>query len=103
MAVCVVDESVLALTGFRTPVLETLTQFLYPLSVFTGDLRSELLRQTPYGYIRNEPLTGGGGLGGKDFSTTKLRKDFRPVAYCNLFLKTDQKGEAEVSFKLPIP
>jgi alpha-2-macroglobulin len=102
MAVCVVDESILALTGFRTPVLEALTRFMVPLSVFTRDLRSELLRQTPYGYIRNEPLTGGGGLqGGKDFSTTKLRKDFRPVAYCNMTLKTDPKGEAEAEFNLP--
>jgi uncharacterized protein YfaS (alpha-2-macroglobulin family) len=102
MAVCVVDESVLALTGFKTPNLETLISFMLPLSVFTRDLRSELLRQTPYGYIRNEPMTGGGGLaGGKDFATTKLRKDFRPVAYCNMTLKTDQKGEAEAEFKLP--
>jgi hypothetical protein len=101
MAVCVVDESVLALTAFKTPVLEELLKFSLPLSVFTADLRSELLRQTPFGYIRNEPLTGGGGLGGKDFSTTKLRKDFRPVAYCNMALRTDPNGEAQAEFKLP--
>jgi alpha-2-macroglobulin len=102
MAVCVVDESVLALTGFRTPTLSTLLKFFLPLSVLTGDLRSELLRQTPFRYMRNEPLTGGGGLGGgKDFSTTKFRKDFRPVAYCNMALRTDGNGRAEVNFTLP--
>ncbi len=102
MAVCVVDESILALTGFRTPALDTLLKFMLPLSVFTGDLRSELLRQTPFKYIRNEPLTGGGGQeGGKDFATTKLRKDFRPVAYCNMAVRTDKEGRAEVSFTLP--
>ena len=102
MAVCVVDESVLALTGFRTPALDALLKFMLPLSVLTGDLRSELLRQTPFKYIRNEPLTGGGGQeGGKDFSTTKLRKDFRPVAYCNMALRTDKDGRAGASFTLP--
>jgi uncharacterized protein YfaS (alpha-2-macroglobulin family) len=102
MAVCVVDESVLALTGFKTPTLEPLSRFTLPLSVFTGDLRSELLKQTPFGYIRNEPLTGGdGGSGGKEFSLSKIRKDFRPVAYFNPVLRTDRSGNAEVKFKLP--
>ena len=102
MALCVVDESVLAMTGFRTPSLETLLRFTLPLSVFTADLRSELLRQTPFGFVRNEPLTGGGGQeGGKDFSTTKLRKDFRPVAYCNMAVRTDRDGKAEIRFTLP--
>ena len=102
MAVCVVDESVLALTGFKTPSLEILSRFTAPLSVFTGELRSELLKQTPFGYIRNERLTGGDGSnGGRDFATSKIRKDFRPVAYFNPSVRTDRSGNAEVKFKLP--
>lgn len=102
MAVCVVDESVLALTGFKTPSLETLSRFTAPLSVFTGELRSELLKQTPFGYIRNERLTGGDGSdGAKDFATSKIRKDFRPVAYFNPAVRTDKNGNAEIKFKLP--
>lgn len=102
VALCVVDESVLALTRFKTPTLDELSRFALPLSVFTGELRTELLKQTPYGYIRNERLTGGdGGDGGRDVPFSKLRKDFRPVAYFNPALKTDRDGNAEASFKLP--
>ncbi len=100
MAVCVVDESVLALTGFKTPSLEALLKFISPLSVFTGELRSELLKQTPYRFIRNERLTGGDG-GGMDISASKLRKDFRPVAFFDPVVKTDENGRAEVKFTLP--
>ncbi len=102
VALCVVDESVLALTRFKTPLLDELSRFSLPLSVFTGELRTELLKQTPYGYIRNERLTGGdGGDGGREVSFSKLRKDFRPVAYFTPALKTDKDGHAEASFKLP--
>ena len=72
-----------------------------PLSVFTGEERLELLRQTPYRFIRNEPLTGGDGGEGKEFSSAKIRKDFRPVAYFNPSLKTDKSGNVQVKFTLP--
>ena len=101
VALCVVDESVLALTGYKTPVLDTLSKFIVPLSVFTGEERLELLRQTPYRFIRNEPLTGGDGGEGKEFSSAKIRKDFRPVAYFNPSLKTDKSGNVQVKFTLP--
>jgi uncharacterized protein YfaS (alpha-2-macroglobulin family) len=102
IAVCVVDESVLAMTGFETPTLDTLLKFISPLSVFTGDLRSYLLRQTPFNYIGNEPLTGGDGIGKKpEAATSKIRKDFNPVAYFNPAVITNKNGEAEVTFRLP--
>lgn len=101
IALCVVDESVLALTRFKTPVLDDLARFIAPLSVFTGDLRTELLKQTPYGFIRNEPLTGGDGGGGREISLSKIRKDFRPVAFFTPDLRTDKEGHAEVTFTLP--
>ena len=56
MAVAVVDEAVLALTGFKTPTLEQLTRFDGPLGVFTGDLRALLLHQTPFYLARNDIL-----------------------------------------------
>ncbi|MBM4288888.1 MAG: hypothetical protein FJ135_12250, partial [Deltaproteobacteria bacterium] len=62
MAVAVVDERILALTAFKTPDPEPLVQFIRPLQVFTGELRTLLMHQTPYYLARNEPLTGGGGL-----------------------------------------
>jgi hypothetical protein len=55
MAVAVVDEAVLALTGFKTPTLESLTRFDRPLEVFTGELRASLVHQTPFYLSKNDP------------------------------------------------
>jgi len=99
MAVAVVDEAVLALTGFKTPTLETLNEFDRPLGVFTGELRSLLVHQTPFYLSKNEPLTGGGGLSEEMMS--KLRRRFEAVAYFNPRVRTDAQGKAQVSFTLP--
>ncbi len=99
MAVAVVDEAVLALTGFKTPTLERLTRFDLPLRVFTGELRPLLLHQTPFYPSKIEPLTGGGGMSGE--MLTKLRKRFQAVAYFNPAVLTDAQGKAKVSFTLP--
>ncbi|MDQ7785140.1 MAG: MG2 domain-containing protein [Desulfomonilaceae bacterium] len=99
MAVCVVDEAVLALTGFRTPSLSTLTRFDLPLSVFSGDLRLDLVSQDLYRILSTKPLTGGDE--GSGMVSPSLRKDFRPVAYFNPAVITNDAGEAEVQFTLP--
>ncbi len=99
MAVAVVDEAVLALTGFKTPSLEALNRFDRPLEVFTGELRALLVHQTPYYLSKNEPLTGGGGLSEEVMS--KLRRRFEAVAYFNARVHTDAQGRAQVSFTLP--
>ncbi len=99
MAVCVVDEAILALTRFKTPELSSLTKFDLPLGVFQGDLRLDLISQDLFRLISTKPLTGGGaGLGEVNPS---LRKDFRPVAYFNPSVITDESGNATVEFKLP--
>ncbi len=99
MAVCVVDEAVLALTRFKTPDLSSLTKFDLPLAVFTGDLRMDLVSQDLFRMFTTKPLTGGDeGLGAVSVS---LRKDFRPVAYFNPSVKSDESGTAKVEFKLP--
>jgi uncharacterized protein YfaS (alpha-2-macroglobulin family) len=99
MAVCVVDEAVLALTRFQTPSLSSLAQFTLPLGVFSGDLRMGLVSQDLYRLLSTKPLTGGGmGLG--EVNST-LRKDFRPVAYFNPAVVTDATGKATVEFTLP--
>jgi len=99
MAVAVVDEAVLALTGFKTPTLESLDRFDRPLGVFTGELRSFLVHQTPFYLSKNEPLTGGGGL--SEGIMSKLRRRFEAVAYFNPRVLTDAQGRAQVSFTLP--
>ncbi|MFC1856108.1 alpha-2-macroglobulin [Thermodesulfobacteriota bacterium] len=104
LAVCVVDEGVLALTRFMTPSLAALTRFVYPLGVETHDMRDFLMLQTPFALLFNEPLTGGDGkaLGKKkDPVTAKIRKDFNPLAYFNPSVITDANGKASVTFTLP--
>lgn len=98
MAVCVVDEAILALTRFHTPDLSSLNQFDLPLAVFQGDLRLNLISQDIF-RVLTKPQTGGGmGLG--DVSSS-LRKDFRPVAFYNPAVVTNRDGMASVEFKLP--
>ena len=99
MAVAVVDEAVLALTGFKTPTLERLTRFDRPLEVFTGELRAFLVNQTPFYLSKNDILTGGGGL--NEAMLAKLRRRFEPVAFFNPAVRTDPEGRAQVSFTLP--
>jgi len=101
MAVCVVDEAILALTGYLTPNLSSLNDFLLPLSVFTGDLRTSLISQDLYRLISTRALTGGDGGAGAIASDLDSRKDFRPVAYWNAGLRTDANGRCEIEFKLP--
>ena len=99
LAVAVVDEAVLALTLFKTPTLEQLVRFDQPLAVFTGELRTLLVHQTPFYLARSESLTGGGGM--SESALAQLRKRFEAVAYFNPALRTDAGGKAKVSFTLP--
>jgi uncharacterized protein YfaS (alpha-2-macroglobulin family) len=101
LAVAVVDESVLALTGYKTPTLEALGQFLVPLRVATRDLRTDLLRQTPFTFLFGKPLTGGDGEGEGSPVASRLRKNFSPVAFFDPAVRTDAAGNATVSFTLP--
>ena len=101
VALCVVDEAILSLTGYNTPKLDKLTDFILPLSVFTGDLRTSLISQELYRLISTRPLTGGGGGAENVTASLDIRKDFRPVAYWNAGLITDKNGLIEAEFKLP--
>jgi len=99
LAVCVVDEAILALTAFKTPELSSLTDFDLPLSVFSGDLRLALITQDLFRILSTRPLTGGDEGLGEVVST--LRKRFDPVAYFNPALLTDASGQVSVEFTLP--
>ena len=90
VALAVVDEAVLALTGYKTPTLTKLTRFDLPLEVFTGELLTLLVHQTPFYPSKVEPLTGGGGFS-KDI-VDKLRRRFKAVAYYNPKVLTDAQG-----------
>ncbi len=100
LAVCVVDEAVMALTRFKTPELSALALFNLPLSVFSGDLRLALVSQDLLRMF-TRPLTGGDVGLGEVAGSLKIRKDFRPVAYFNPAVATDASGRATVEFQLP--
>lgn len=101
VAICVVDEAILSLTGFVTPVLDSLADFMLPLTVFTGDLRTSLISQELFRLITTRALTGGDGGSGSISADLDLRKDFRPVAFWAPALYPDENGEIVVGFKLP--
>jgi hypothetical protein len=99
LAVAVVDEQVLALTQYKTPTLESLLNFTIPLSVFTGETRFELQNQTPYGELRNEPLTGGGGGLEGEAVGLSIREDFNPVPFFDPAVHTGEDGKTQVTFR----
>lgn len=101
LAICVVDEAILALTGYQTPLLQSLVNFSLPLTVFTADLRASLLTQELFQLLSTRELTGGGHGTGDIIADLQMREDFRPVAYWNPTLLTDKDGYAEVEFVLP--
>ncbi len=101
VAVCVVDEAVLALTCYVTPSLSRLSDFILPLSVFTGDLRLSLISQDLHRLLGIKALTGGGEGSGAIASDLATRKDFRPVAFWEPMLRTAADGKLRVSFKMP--
>lgn len=101
VAICVVDEAILSLTGYVTPILQAITDFVLPLSVFTGDLRTSLISQDLFKLISTRALTGGDFGSGSLASDLEARKDFRPVAFWNPALLTDPNGKIEIEFKLP--
>lgn len=92
-----VDEGVLALTGYGTPDLFAAFYGARALNVKTVDSRLHIIGQRSYGE-KGEARGGGGGaaLAGID-----LRSNFVPTAYWNPSVKTDARGQARVSFKLP--
>lgn len=100
-AIGVVDESILALTGYVTPVLNSLSNFIMPLSVFTGDLRVALINQELFQLLSTRLLTGGGEGVGQVSADLDARKDFRPVAFWKADCVSDANGNISVEFKLP--
>jgi uncharacterized protein YfaS (alpha-2-macroglobulin family) len=101
LAVGVVNESVLALTGYKTPDLSEVTHFSGPLGVYTKELRRFLLYQTPFHLAHTEALTGGGGEDEDGLDASDIRKNFNPVAYFHPALQADAQGKVRISFTLP--
>jgi hypothetical protein len=99
LTVFVVDEGVLALTGYRTP---DVFQDFYgnrPLLVGTADSRLYVIGQRSFGE-KGENRGGGGGRGA-GLEGVDLRSRFVPTAYWNPSVVAGPDGRAQVSFPLP--
>jgi uncharacterized protein YfaS (alpha-2-macroglobulin family) len=97
LTVMVVDEAVLALTGYKPPDLVKKVYAFRGLSTRINDNRpfiitEEQLLQKGTGY-------GGGMLGA--MADPRVRKKFLKLAYYNPSLITDASGKASFTFKTP--
>lgn len=99
VTVMVVDEGILALTKYTTPDLFSHFYGPRPLSVFTADNRFFVIGQRSFG--EKGENRGGGGSVLNSLAGTDLRSDFRFTPYFAAQVKTNEKGRAQVSFKLP--
>ncbi|HEY9667700.1 MAG TPA: MG2 domain-containing protein, partial [Coleofasciculaceae cyanobacterium] len=97
--VMVVNESVLQLTGYRPPDLVTTVYAEQPISTRFSDNRPDVV-------LKNlaSPLPKGWGYGGglsAAAASTRIRTEFKPLAYYNGSILTDASGKAQITFKLP--
>ncbi|MBD2037584.1 alpha-2-macroglobulin family protein [Leptolyngbya sp. FACHB-321] len=95
----VVNEAVLQLTGYRPPDLVKTVYAEQPVSVRLSDNRPDVVLQP-----QASPLQKGWGYGGGSSAgagNTRIRTNFKALAYYNGSVKTDAIGNAIVKFKLP--
>jgi uncharacterized protein YfaS (alpha-2-macroglobulin family) len=99
VSLMVVNEAVLQLTGYRPPDLVKTVYAEQPISTRLSDNRPDVVLEP-----LSNPLQKGWGYGGglsAGAANTRTRTDFKPLAYFNGAIRTDQSGQAKVSFKLP--
>jgi alpha-2-macroglobulin len=95
----VVNEAILQLSDYRVPDLVKTVYAEQPISTRFADNRPEVILEP-----LTSPLEKGWGFGGgssASAASTRVRTDFRPVAYYNGSLVTDANGKASFSFTLP--
>lgn len=93
LTVFAVDEGVLLLSGYQTP--DPFARMYAPqgLTVWTSDVRARLANPSS-----GEDDKGGSGAGG---GGAVIRRDFEAVAFYAPEVLTDEKGRAQVKFRLP--
>jgi len=99
LTVAVVNDAVLQLTGYRFPDLVPLVYGDQPISTRFADNRADVVLATEHPFVEKGFGFGGGAMAG--LANTRVRTQFKPLAYWNGALRTDANGEASVSFALP--
>jgi hypothetical protein len=99
IAVAVVNEAILQLTGYRFPDLTALVYADEPISTRFGDNREDVKLQSERRFVDKGFGFGGGAMAGP--AGTRVRTKFVPLAYWNARIRTNAAGDATVSFALP--
>jgi alpha-2-macroglobulin len=96
-----VDEGVLSLTGYVTPVPGETFHAPFPLAVHTGQSLSDLLPENPgeRSFDNKGYVIGGGGEEGLD--PNRVRKNFQALAFWAGALVTDAEGRVSATFTAP--
>jgi uncharacterized protein YfaS (alpha-2-macroglobulin family) len=99
LTVAVVDDAILQLTGYRFPDLVQIVYADQPISTRFADSRALVNLITEHKYVNKGFGFGGGAMAG--LGSTRVRTNFKPLAYWNGALRTDAGGNADADFTLP--
>jgi len=99
LAVAVVNDAVLNLTGYRFPDVVQIVYSDQPISTRFADNRALVTLLTEHKYV-NKGFGYGGGMA-PNAGSTRVRTNFQPIAYWNGALRSDASGTASVDFTLP--
>jgi len=99
VALAVVNDAILQLSGYRFPDLVKMVYADQPISTRFGDNRSDVKLEPEHRYVEKGYGFGGGAMAAA--AGTRVRTKFVPLAYWNGALRTDASGDATISFDLP--
>ena len=99
IALAVVNDAILQLSGYRFPDLVKMVYADQPISTRFGDNREDVKLEPERRSLEKGFGFGGGAMAGP--AETRLRTKFVPLAYWNAAIQTDAAGDATVSFTLP--
>ncbi|HXN09044.1 MAG TPA: MG2 domain-containing protein, partial [Candidatus Acidoferrales bacterium] len=98
-SVMVVNETVLQLTGYRPPDLVQTVFAPQSISTTFADNRPDVVLQQIASPLQKGWGYGGGFMAGA--AGTRVRTNFKPLAYYNGALHTDAQGNAQFTFTTP--
>jgi hypothetical protein len=99
LAVAVVNDAVLQLTGYRFPDLVKIVYAEQPISTRIADSRDAVRLVTEHQYVDKGFGFGGGAMAG--LGSTRVRTNFKALAFWSGALRTDANGNATIEFATP--
>jgi len=99
VALAVVNDAILQLSGYRFPDVMKLVYADQPISTRVADNRGDVKLASDHPFVEKGFGFGGGAMAGPP--STRVRTKFVPLAYWNPSVRTDASGAAAVDFTLP--